>query len=928
MKPSAARRKLLGPLKEAQDLASIEKEVRLGFSKTVDLIAAEFTVLRKVAQQAREGKESRWKNSDTQLLAKLGHLLNESSVIQRRGTKPEVMREWLKQYNIVEMQMKSELPWLKDANISSDDRARQRAAEKDREDFIDDLGEKLGSVIDDKDAKREEKRQHFEEMMIQHADKLGKASSMGVKLWMTSLLGPGAPVLHVLDEILDIDKHMSKGFVLTRKGLHWMSKGLKKGFGHVTSSIQAGIHQQKVEAINAADRENEVQIQQRAQAEENRREAERRAKIKYNLWDRMVDLMFGIKHAITKKGEGGSGMKGLLELLGIGGLLEGAKELIGKLGFGKHGLLRRVSGILLDVGKDLGKKGLGLLKDMGKFLFVDGWKVIKDLGGRFLTGAWSLIKNVGGKLVDVLMDGFKAIGGFVADGVGALLASPEILIGAAVVAAVVALGYFAWKYRKQIAAFAIKTWDKIKTGVEHAWESVKSHVEHAWDAAKTDVKQMKNRLVNFAEGTWASLKGGVASAWSSVTGATIAAWDSGKDELSSFAHSISDKYDQVKNWMLSKVKSLGDTIWSKVTGAWTDVKHFAGGAISGATNLAASALSTVGNMKGRLDRALIGGAGSAISGVGSAFGSSSLSRAGSAVSGYGRSMGAADEALGSLASGAVQKFGGRAASALGYKMPNKTIADLILNAARTVGIDPGIAMATAQAESNFDPNARAGTSSAGGLFQFTNATWAAMVQKYGKQFGIGLNDKMSAKANAIMGALFIRDNQRYLMQHGVAPNAGNTYMAHFLGAGTAVDFIKDMYRNPNANAAALFPAQARANKSIFYQGGMPQSLANVYDLMTGNPNKVTVAKANAYDQRYGAVASAYDSRPAAAYGAPATMTRGAPMPMPMPSAAPVVASAGPSASSSYVGPTLSVDTVPAALTDEGLLILNTPGVRQ
>jgi hypothetical protein len=54
-------------------------------------------------------------------------------------------------------------------------------------------------------------------------------------------------------------------------------------------------------------------------------------------------------------------------------------------------------------------------------------------------------------------------------------------------------------------------------------------------------------------------------------------------------------------------------------------------------------------------------------------------------------------------------------------------------------------------------------------------------------------------------------------------------MAHFMGPAGASKFLNALDKNPNANAATLFPDAARANKNVFYdKSGQPKSLEQVY----------------------------------------------------------------------------------------------------
>src|SRR5690349_15855564 len=65
------------------------------------------------------------------------------------------------------------------------------------------------------------------------------------------------------------------------------------------------------------------------------------------------------------------------------------------------------------------------------------------------------------------------------------------------------------------------------------------------------------------------------------------------------------------------------------------------------------------------------------------------------------------------------------------------ITGAIRQAARAVGTSFSYLLATAKVESNFDPGAKATTSSAQGLFQFIEQTWLATMKDAGPQLGYG-----------------------------------------------------------------------------------------------------------------------------------------------------------------------------------------------
>ena len=187
------------------------------------------------------------------------------------------------------------------------------------------------------------------------------------------------------------------------------------------------------------------------------------------------------------------------------------------------------------------------------------------------------------------------------------------------------------------------------------------------------------------------------------------------------------------------------------------------------------------------------------------------------------------------------------------KQAGPVVSGAIQKASASTGVDFSYLMEKAAAESNFDADAKAGTSSAAGLFQFIEKTWIGMVKNYGDKYGlsqyadkIGANGKVADAATrkeilelrndpetaSFMAAEFASENQRYLSSH-VEGDVGATelYFAHFMGAGGASNFLNAMHKNPLQNAADLFPDAARANRNVFYDSktGQSRTLAGVYE---------------------------------------------------------------------------------------------------
>jgi len=182
-----------------------------------------------------------------------------------------------------------------------------------------------------------------------------------------------------------------------------------------------------------------------------------------------------------------------------------------------------------------------------------------------------------------------------------------------------------------------------------------------------------------------------------------------------------------------------------------------------------------------------------------------------------------------------------------------------LNAAgNRSGVDFGYLLQTAVRESSLNPQARAGTSSAVGLFQFLEGTWLQVMKQDGPRLGYGAHaDQIEVTASgdyvvrdparraqilqlrenpqiaADLAAAFTRTNGEYLRGvFGRMPSAGELYIAHFLGAQGAEKMFRAGLQNPDQVAVALFPRQAAANRAIFYdRAGQPRTIRQVYQVL-------------------------------------------------------------------------------------------------
>ncbi len=189
---------------------------------------------------------------------------------------------------------------------------------------------------------------------------------------------------------------------------------------------------------------------------------------------------------------------------------------------------------------------------------------------------------------------------------------------------------------------------------------------------------------------------------------------------------------------------------------------------------------------------------------------------------------------------ALKTLQNNALAALSRQAPNGVV-NAIKTASAKTGVSFSYLMEKAAAESSFNPNAKAKTSSATGLFQFIESTWMDMVEKHGDKYGVDadkssrqelLNMRKNPTIASFMAAEFASDNKAHLEQT-VGGNIGETelYFAHFMGAGGASAFLSQLKENPMSVGADLFPKAANANRNVFYdrQTGEPKTLQAIYD---------------------------------------------------------------------------------------------------
>ncbi|MEE7472587.1 lytic transglycosylase [Methylorubrum populi] len=187
------------------------------------------------------------------------------------------------------------------------------------------------------------------------------------------------------------------------------------------------------------------------------------------------------------------------------------------------------------------------------------------------------------------------------------------------------------------------------------------------------------------------------------------------------------------------------------------------------------------------------------------------------------------------------------------------VVDAIREGAQTSGVGFDYLLATAQRESSLNPDAKASTSTATGLFQFIEQTWLGVMKSTGPKLGLSsYADAITARADGsytvadpaarqaildlrrdpkiaatMAGALTQRNGEALSTALGRDPTAGDLYAAHVLGAKGASALIASAQANPSRTAALDLPEAAAANRNLFYdRAGRPRSTSELYALLS------------------------------------------------------------------------------------------------
>jgi len=204
--------------------------------------------------------------------------------------------------------------------------------------------------------------------------------------------------------------------------------------------------------------------------------------------------------------------------------------------------------------------------------------------------------------------------------------------------------------------------------------------------------------------------------------------------------------------------------------------------------------------------------------------------------------------------------------------PANPVVSAIKEGADRTGAGFDYLLKTAQRESALEPDAKARTSSATGLFQFIEQTWLSMMRQEGPKQGManyagaiseGENGRLTVAdpamrekilqlrndpqvASVMAGALTQKNGEQLGATLGRQPHAGELYIAHVLGARGASDLIRAASSDPSRTAARDFPEAAAANKSIFFdKSGRARNVQEVYGLLAASHANTQVGSSTA-----------------------------------------------------------------------------------
>lgn len=196
--------------------------------------------------------------------------------------------------------------------------------------------------------------------------------------------------------------------------------------------------------------------------------------------------------------------------------------------------------------------------------------------------------------------------------------------------------------------------------------------------------------------------------------------------------------------------------------------------------------------------------------------------------------------------------------------------EAIKQASKMTGVPEETLLTFGKLESSLRAGASASTSSAGGLFQFTNDTWAEQLGKHGAKYGLSPDTpKTDPLANALMAAEYAKANLRNVSGYeetGMSKDVA-LYLTHHFGPSGGKRLINSYRKNPNAPVSTAVSDSSYASNQAALGG------KTISEYVSSLEQKFTVAKstpASAY-KGSGATAVASTSSPTPSLNSSSTM---------------------------------------------------------
>lgn len=167
------------------------------------------------------------------------------------------------------------------------------------------------------------------------------------------------------------------------------------------------------------------------------------------------------------------------------------------------------------------------------------------------------------------------------------------------------------------------------------------------------------------------------------------------------------------------------------------------------------------------------------------------------------------------------------------QIKNSSVIDSIVEGARIVGVDPKLMLQLAKAESAFGANTAQSQSSAKGIFQIIDSTWAQHQSQFSQKYGIPLTSPYDPLSASVFSAAYVKDVIEPKL--GYEPSATDVYMMYVFGPAGGKNLLDERRKDPNQlsvdvqSKKGYGSAQIRANPAYFYdRQGRAKTLEETY----------------------------------------------------------------------------------------------------